>query len=148
MCEISNETGIGSNHVPVTSEPWQRWSPSSEYPLGVWNSLNRTIKNSNPFKSIMIINLINYFWRKAPLKSWRTQKNYKNWLSEIHLRVSVFWPVFRGFMRANYRLLYFKLDPYLTSPEILRLLAAASKSSIGSEIEKGLLRVCSDQSLT
>lgn len=51
-------------------------------------------------------------------------------------------------MRANYRLLYFKLDPYLTSPEILRLLAAASKSSIGSEIEKGLLRVCSDQSLT
>lgn len=51
-------------------------------------------------------------------------------------------------MRANYRLLYFKLDHYLTSPEILRLLAAASKSSIGSEIEKGLLRVCSDQSLT
>lgn len=51
-------------------------------------------------------------------------------------------------MRANYRLLYFKLDPYLTSPEILRLLAAASKSSIGSEIEKGLLGVCSDQSLT
>lgn len=82
----------------------------------------------------MIINLINYFGRKAPLKSWRAQKNYNSWKSEIQIKVS-FDLFFMDLCTQILDCLYFKQDIYLTSPEILRLLAAASKSSIGSEIQ-------------
>lgn len=82
----------------------------------------------------MIIYLINYFGRKAPLKSWRAQKNYSSWKSEIQIKVS-FDLFFMDLCMQILDCLYFKLYIYLTSPEILRLLAAASKSSIGSGIQ-------------
>lgn len=56
----------------------------------------------------MIIYLINYFGRKAPLKSWRAQKNYSSWKSEIQIKVS-FDLFFMDLCMQILDCLYFKL---------------------------------------